>query len=148
MSLKDRIKDDVKQAMRDKDEARLTTLRMLAAAIQRKEVDERITLDDAQVIAVIDKQLKQARESIEQYEKGGRADLAEKEKREMAVYQVYMPAALSDADLDKLIAESIAATGASSVKDMGKVMGVLKPKVQGRADMGALGAKIKAKLGG
>ena len=148
MSLKDRIKDDVKQAMRDKDEARVTTLRMLAAAIQRKEVDERITLDDAQVIAVIDKQLKQARESIEQYEKGGRADLAEKEKREMAVYQVYMPAALSDADLDKLIAESIAATGASSVKDMGKVMGVLKPKVQGRADMGALGAKIKAKLGG
>ena len=148
MSLKDRIKDDVKQAMRDKDEARLTTLRMLAAAIQRKEVDERIALDDAQVIAVIDKQLKQARESIEQYEKGGRADLAEKEKREMTVYQVYMPAALSDADLDKLIAESIAATGASSVKDMGKVMGVLKPKVQGRADMGALGAKIKGKLGG
>jgi uncharacterized protein len=148
MSLKDRIKDDVKQAMRDKDEARLSTLRMLAAAIQRKEVDERVTLDDAQVIAVIDKQLKQARESIEQYEKGGRADLAEKEKREIAVYQVYMPAALSDADLDKLIAESIAATGAASVKDMGKVMGVLKPKVQGRADMGALGAKIKAKLGG
>jgi uncharacterized protein len=148
MSLKDRIKDDVKQAMRDKDEARLVTLRMLAAAIQRKEVDERITLDDTQVIAVIDKQLKQARESIEQYEKGGRADLAEKEKREMAVYQVYMPAALSDADLDKLVAESIAATGAVSVKDMGKVMGVLKPKVQGRADMGALGAKIKAKLGG
>ena len=148
MSLKDRIKDDIKQAMRDKDEARLVTLRMLAAAIQRKEVDERVTLDDAQVIAVIDKQLKQARESIEQYEKGGRSDLAEKEKREMAVYQVYMPAALSDADLDKLIAESIAATGAASIKDMGKVMGVLKPKVQGRADMGALGAKIKARLGG
>ena len=148
MSLKDRIKDDVKQAMRDKDEARVSTLRMLVAAIQRKEVDERVTLDDAQVIAVIDKQLKQARESIEQYEKGGRADLADKEKREMAMFQVYMPAAMSDAELDKLIAESIAATGAASVKDMGKVMGVLKPKVQGRADMGALGAKIKAKLGG
>lgn len=148
MSLKDRIKDDVKQAMRDKDEARLITLRMLAAAVQRKEVDERITLDDAQVIAVIDKQLKQARESIEQYEKGGRADLADKEKREMAVMQVYMPAAMSDAEVDKLIAEAITATGAASIKDMGKVMGVLKPQVQGRADMGALGAKIKAKLGG
>lgn len=148
MSLKDRIKDDVKQAMRDKDEARLITLRMLVAAVQRKEVDERITLDDAQVIAVIDKQLKQARESIEQYEKGGRADLADKEKREMAVMQVYMPAAMSDAEVDKLIAEAITATGAASIKDMGKVMGVLKPQVQGRADMGALGAKIKAKLGG
>jgi uncharacterized protein YqeY len=148
MSLKDRIKDDIKQAMRDKDEARLVTLRMLAAAIQRKEVDERVTLDDTQVIAVIEKQLKQARESIEQYQKGGRADLADKEKREMAVFQVYMPAALSDAEVDKLIAESIAATGATSIKDMGKVMGVVKPKVQGRADMGALGAKIKAKLGG
>lgn len=148
MSLKDRIKDDIKQAMRDKEEARLVTLRMLAAAIQRKEVDERIALDDTQVIAVIDKQLKQARESIEQYEKGGRADLADKEKREMAILQVYMPAALSDSDVDKLVAEAITATGAASVKDMGKVMSALKPQVQGRADMGALGAKIKAKLGG
>lgn len=148
MGLKDRIKDDIKQAMRDKDELRLTALRMLAAAVQRKEVDERITLDDAQVIAVIDKQLKQARESIEQYEKGGRADLADKERREMAVWQVYMPAALSDAELDALIAEAITTAGAASIKDMGKVMGALKPKVQGRADMGALGAKIKARLGG
>jgi uncharacterized protein YqeY len=148
MSLKDRIKDDLKQAMRDKDEARLGTLRMLAAAIQRKEVDERITLDDAQTLGVIEKQLKQARESIEQYEKGGRADLADKEKREMTFLQPYMPAALSDAEVDKLIADAVAATGAASIKDMGKVMGVLKPQVQGRADMGALGAKIKAKLGG
>jgi len=148
MSLKDRIKDDVKQAMRDKDEARLTALRMLAAAIQRKEVDERVTLDDAQVIAVIEKQLKQARESIEQFEKGGRPELAEKEKREMAVWQVYMPAALSDAEVDALINEAVSATGAASIKDMGKVMGVLKPRVAGRADMGALGAKIKARLGG
>jgi hypothetical protein len=146
--LKDRIRDDVKQAMRDKDEARLTALRMLAAAIQRKEVDERVTLDDAQVIAVIEKQLKQARESIEQFEKGGRPELAEKEKREMAVWQAYMPAALSDAEVDALINEAVSTTGAASIKDMGKVMGVLKPKVAGRADMGALGAKIKARLGG
>ena len=148
MSLQDRIKDDVKQAMRDKDEFRLGTLRLLTAAIKRREVDERITLDDAQVISVIEKQLKQGRESIEQYEKGGRPELAEKEKREMAVWQVYMPQALSDAEVDQLIAEAVATTGAASIKDMGKVMGVLKPKVQGRADMGALGAKIKAKLGG
>lgn len=148
MSLKDRIKDDVKQAMRDKNEARLGALRMLAAAIQRKEVDERVTLDDAQVIAVIEKQFKQARESIEQFEKAGRTELAEKEKREMAVWQVYMPAALSDAEVDALINDAVASTGAASIKDMGKVMGVLKPKVAGRADMGALGAKIKARLGG
>jgi uncharacterized protein YqeY len=148
MSLQDRIKDDVKQAMRDKDEFRLGTLRLLTAAIKRREVDERITLDDAQVIGVIEKQLKQGRESIEQYEKGGRPELAEKEKREMAVWQVYMPQALSDVEVDQLISEAVAATGAASIKDMGKVMGVLKPKVQGRADMGALGAKIKAKLGG
>jgi hypothetical protein len=148
MSLKDRIKDDVKQAMRDKDEARLGALRMLAAAIQRKEVDERVMLDDAQVIAVIEKQFKQARESIEQFEKAGRTELAEKEKREMAVWQVYMPAALSDAEVDALINDAVSSTGAASIKDMGKVMGVLKPKVAGRADMGALGAKIKARLGG
>jgi uncharacterized protein YqeY len=148
MSLKDRIKDDTKQAMRDKDEVRLGTLRMLSAAIQRREVDERITLDDMQVIAVIEKQIKQARESIELYEKGGRADLAEKEKREMTLWQTYMPQALSEAEVDALIGEAIAATSAASMRDMGKVMGLLKSKIQGRADMGALGAKIKAKLGG
>jgi uncharacterized protein len=148
MSLQDRIKDDVKQAMRDKDQFRLDTLRLLTAAIKRREVDERITLDDAQVISVIEKQLKQARESIEQYDKGGRPELAEKEKREMAVWQVYMPQALSDAEVDSMVAEAIATSGAASIKDMGKVMGLLKPKVQGRADMGALGAKIKARLGG
>ncbi len=148
MSLKDRIKDDIKQAMREKNESRLVVLRGLSAAIQRREVDERVTLDETQVIGVIEKQLKQARESIEQFEKGGRADLAEKEKREMAVMQVYMPQALSEAEVDSLISEAIASSGAVSIKDMGKVMGLLKPKVQGRADMGALGAKIKAKLGG
>lgn len=148
MSLKDRLKEDTKQAMRDKAEARLSALRLLSAAIQRREVDERVSLDDTQVIAVIEKLLKQARESIEQYEKGARPDLAEKEKREMAVWQVYMPKALTDAEIDALIAEAIAASGAATIKDMGKVMGLLKPKVLGRADMGAIGAKIKAKLGG
>ena len=148
MSLKDKIKDDIKQAMRDKNESRVTTLRMLSAAIQRREVDERIQLDDAQVIAVIEKLVKQGRESIEQYVKGGRQELADKEAAEIAVFQVYLPQQLSEAEIDQLIAEAIAATGASSIKDMGKVMGVLKPKLQGRADMGQVGGKIKNKLGG
>jgi len=147
MSLKEKIKDDIKQAMRDKNESRLGTLRMLSAAIQRREVDERIQLDDAQVIAVIEKLVKQGRESIEQYIKGGRQELADKESGEIAVFQAYLPQQLSEAEIDKLVAEAIATTGASSVKDMGKVMGVLKPKLQGRADMGLVGSKIKAKLG-
>jgi uncharacterized protein len=147
MSLKEKIKDDIKQAMRDKNESRLGTLRMLSAAIQRREVDERIQLDDAQVIAVIEKLVKQGRESIEQYIKGGRQELADKESGEIAVFQAYLPQQLSEAEIDQLVAEAIAATGASSIKDMGKVMGVLKPKLQGRADMGLVGSKIKAKLG-
>lgn len=147
MSLKEKIKDDIKQAMRDKNESRLTTLRMLSAAIQRREVDERIQLDDTQVMAVIEKLVKQGREAIEQYVKGGRQELADKESAEIAVWQAYLPQQLSEAEIDKLIAEAVAATGASSVKDMGKVMGVLKPKLQGRADMGNVGGKIKAKLG-
>ena len=147
MSLKEKIKDDIKQAMRDKNESRVTTLRMLSAAIQRREVDERIQLDDTQVMAVIEKLVKQGRESIEQYMKGGRQELADKESGEIAIFQAYLPQQLSEAEIDKLVAEAIAATGASSVKDMGKVMGVLKPKLQGRADMGQVGGKIKAKLG-
>ena len=147
MSLKEKIKDDIKQAMRDKNESRVTTLRMLSAAIQRREVDERIQLDDAQVMAVIEKLVKQGRESIEQYMKGGRPELADKESGEIAIFQTYLPQQLGETEIDKLIAEAIAATGASSVKDMGKVMGVLKPKLQGRADMGKVGGKIKAKLG-
>ncbi len=147
MSLKEKIKDDIKQAMRDKNESRVTTLRMLSAAIQRREVDERIQLDDAQIIAVIEKLVKQGRESIEQYTKGGRPELADKESGEIVLFQAYLPQQLSDAEIDKFIAEAIAATGASSVKDMGKVMSVLKPKLQGRADMGQVGGKIKAKLG-
>jgi hypothetical protein len=147
MSLKEKIKDDIKQAMRDKNESRLGTLRMLSAAIQRREVDERIQLDDTQVIAVIEKLVKQGRESIEQYVKGGRQELADKESGEIAVFQAYLPQQLGEAEIDQLVAEAIAATGASSIKDMGKVMGVLKPKLQGRADMGKVGGKIKAKLG-
>lgn len=147
MSLKEKIKDDIKQAMRDKNESRLGTLRMLSAAIQRREVDERIQLDDAQVIAVIEKLVKQGRESIEQYVKGGRQELADKESGEIAVFQAYLPQQLGEAEIDQLVAEAIAATGAGSIKDMGKVMGVLKPKLQGRADMGLVGSKIKAKLG-
>lgn len=148
MNLKDRIKEDVKQAMRAKDQARLDALRMLAAAIQRREVDERITLDDTQVLATIDKLVKQGRESVEQYEKGGRADLAAKEKADIALFQSYLPAALSEAEIDQLIAAAIRDTGAASVKDMGKVMGALKPKLQGRADMAQVGTRIKARLSG
>lgn len=147
MSLKDRIKDDMKQAMRDKNESRVGTLRMLNAAIQRREVDERIQLDDTQVIAVIEKLVKQGRESIEQYVKGGRPELADKESAEIAIFQAYLPQQLTDAEIDNLIAEAVAASGASSAKDMGKVMGVLKPKLAGRADMGKVGTKVKAKLG-
>ncbi|MEK7207356.1 MAG: GatB/YqeY domain-containing protein [Pseudomonadota bacterium] len=148
MSLKEKINDDVKTAMRAKEEARLGTLRMLTAAIKQREVDGRVQLDDAQVVAVIEKLLKQGRESIEQFEKGGRKDLADKERSEMAVWQVYMPQQLSDDEIDKFIVEAIATTSASSIKDMGKVMGILKAQLQGRADMGQVGSKIKAKLGG
>ena len=148
MSLKDRIKDDIKQAMRARDEARLGALRLLAAAIQRREVDERIELDDTQVMAVIEKLLKQGREAVEQYEKGGRTDLSDKERREMTMWQGYMPQPLTDAEIDALIQEAIAATGAASIKDMGRIMGALKPKLAGRADMGQVGAKIKSRLGG
>src|SRR5690349_15693143 len=115
--LKDRIQDDVKQAMRDRDAVRLDTLRLLTAAIKRREVDGRIELGDAQVISVIEKLMKQARESIEQYEKGNRPELAEKEKRECAVWQVYMPQQLSDAELDTLVAQAVATSGAASIKD-------------------------------
>jgi hypothetical protein len=144
---KDHIADDMKAAMRARDEARLSAIRMLLAAIQRREVDERITLDDSQVLAVIEKLVRQSRDAIEQFQKGGRADLAAKEERDIAVWSAYLPERLSDAELDALIAGAIAESGAVAVKDMGKVLGVLKPKVQGRADMAAVSAKVKAKLG-
>ena len=147
MSLKERITEDMKTAMRGGEKQRLATIRMLQAAIKQREVDERIQLDDAQVLSAIEKMIKQRKESIVQFEAGGRADLVAREAAEMALLQVYLPAQLSEADLDALIAEAIASTGAASIKDMGKVMGLVKSKAAGRADMGAVGARIKAKLG-
>ena len=146
MSLKERITEDMKTAMRGGEKQRLATIRMLQAAIKQREVDERIQLDDAQVLSAIEKMIKQRKESIAQFEAGGRADLVAKEAAEMALLQVYLPAQLSPGELDALIAEAIASTGATSIKDMGKVMGVVKGKAAGRADMGAVGARIKAKL--
>jgi hypothetical protein len=146
MPLKDRITEDMKGAMRAGEKERLGTIRLALAAIKQREVDERITLDDGQVLAVLEKMIKQRKESIAQFESGGRADLVAKEQAELAVLQVYLPAQMSDAEIDALIAEAVAATGASSIKDMGKVMGIVKAKAQGKADMGAVSARIKQKL--
>ncbi len=146
MTLKDRITDDMKTAMRSGDKERLATIRLALAAIKQREVDERIVLDDTQVLAVLDKMIKQRREAITQFDSGGRADLVAKETGEIAVLQHYLPAQLDAAEVDALIAEAIAASGATSVKDMGKVMGLVKPKAQGRTDIGALSARIKQKL--
>ncbi len=148
MSLKDQITEDMKTAMRAKDSARLGTIRLLQAAMKQKEVDERVELTDADVIAIIDKMLKQRRESIAQFEKGGRQDLAETEKFEAGVLQTYMPQALSDDEINAEIAAAMQATGAKAISDMGKVMAILKPKFAGRADMGKVSALIRAKLAG
>jgi uncharacterized protein len=137
----------MKAAMRAGEKERLGVIRMITAAIKQREVDERIMLDDAQVLAVLEKMIKQRKESLVQFRAGNRQDLVDKESAEIVLLQTYLPAQLSDPELDALIAEAIAATGAASVKDMGKVMGIIKQKAQGRADMGAVGAKIKAKLG-
>ena len=146
MSLKERITEDMKNAMRAGEKERLATIRLALAAIKQREVDERIQLDDTQVLAALEKMIKQRKESIVQFQAGGRADLVAKEQAEIAVLQGYMPAQMSDAELDALIAEAIAATGAASIKDMGKVMGLVKGKAQGRADMGQVGSRIKQKL--
>jgi uncharacterized protein len=148
MALKDRITEDMKGAMRAGDKERLGTIRLALAAIKQREVDERITLDDGQVLAVLEKMIKQRREAITQFESGKRADLVAKESAEIKVLQEYLPAQLGDAEIDALIAEAVAATGATSMKDMGKVMAAVKPKAQGRTDMGALSARIKQKLSG
>ena len=138
----------MKTAMRSGEKDRLAVIRLLQAAIKQREVDERITLDDAQVTSVLETMIKQRKESVVAFEKGGRADLVAKENSEIAVLQPYLPAQLSEAELDALIAEAISSTGAASIKDMGKVMGIVKSKAAGKADMGAVGARIKAKLGG
>jgi uncharacterized protein YqeY len=142
-----RINDDVKAAMKAKDKPRLGVLRLITAAIKQREVDEQITLNDEQVLAVLEKMVKQRKDSITQYEKAGRDELAQQEAFEIGIIQDYMPEQLSDAEIDALISEAISSSGAESMKDMGKVMGLLKPKLAGRADMGAVSGKIKAKLG-
>ena len=145
-SLKERITEDMKAAMRAGEKERLGTIRMLQAGIKQREVDERISLDDAQVLSVIEKMLKQRKESIAQFEQGGRADLAAREQAEIELLTVYLPAQLSAAEVDALIKDAIASTGAASVKDMGKVMAIVKAKAAGRTDMGAVSARIKAAL--
>ncbi|HWG67862.1 MAG TPA: GatB/YqeY domain-containing protein [Steroidobacteraceae bacterium] len=148
MSLKERITDDMKAAMRSGEKERLGLIRMITAGIKQREVDERITLDDGQVLAVLEKMIKQRKESVEQFKAGNRQDLVDKEAAEIALLQSYLPTPLSDADIDALIKEAIAATGAAGIKDMGRVMALIKGKAQGRADMGAVGAKIKSRLSG
>lgn len=146
MSLKARLTDDMKTAMKAGDKDRLKVVRLLLADVKRVEVDTRTELDDTAVLAVIEKALKQRRDSIEQFTKGKRQDLADIEQAELDVIQGYLPEQLSDAELDALIDEVIAATGAESVRDMGKVMGAIKSQAAGKADMGAVGARVKARL--
>jgi len=146
MSLKDRITEDMKAAMRAKESERLGTIRMITAAIKQREVDERITLDDTQVLSVIDKMIKTRKESIAQFKSGGRDDLVARETKEIELLQAYLPAQLSASEVDALISEAIAESGATSIKEMGKAMALLKQKAQGRADMAAASAKLKAKL--
>jgi uncharacterized protein YqeY len=148
MTLRSRIQDDVKAAMKAKDAPRLATLRLLTAAIKQREVDERIELDDAQVVAVIEKMIKQRRESVTQYQAGGRQDLADQETFEIGILSAYLPQQLTEAEIAAEVAAAIWATGAEGQADMGKVMGVLKGKLAGRADMGKVSALVKRELAG
>ena len=147
MALREQLNEDIKNAMKAREADRLATLRLMLSAVKQREVDERITLDDAGVIAVVEKMIKQRRESIAQFEKAARQELADKEKAEIAVLEAYLPKQLSQAEVEAVIAEAIAATGASSAADMGKVMGVVKPRLAGKADMGKVSGMVKAKLG-
>lgn len=146
MSLKAKITEDMKNAMRAKDTARLAAIRLLQAAIKQREVDERIELDDTQVVEAIEKMLKQRRDSIAQYEAANRQDLADVEKQEIAVLQEYLPAALTEAELTAILGEAISKSGAAGMQDMGKVMAVVRPQVLGRADMGKVSGLIKTRL--
>jgi uncharacterized protein len=148
MPLKDQITEDMKTAMRAKDSARLSTVRLLLAAMKQKEVDERVVLTDADVLAIIDKMVKQRRESIAQFEKAARNDLADAEKAEIGVLSAYLPQQLSEAEVGEAIAAAIKESGAAGAKDMGKVMGLLKPRLAGRTDMGKVSSLVKAKLSG
>ena len=147
MSLKDQITEDMKSAMKAGDKDRLKVVRLIRAAIKQIEIDKRIELDDAAVLTVLDKMVKQRRDSIEQFQKGNRNDLADIELAEIVVLEDYLPEQLSDEELDAMIDEAISSSGAESIRDMGKVMGQIKAKAAGRADMGAVGAKVKARLG-
>lgn len=146
--LKQRIQDDMKSAMKAGDKPRLGVIRLMLAAIKQREVDERTELDEAQVLAVLDKMVKQRRDSIAQYRDAGREDLAAAEEFELGVIQDYLPEALSDAEIAELIEQAVSESGASAMGDMGKVMAVLRPRIQGRADMGAVSARVRQRLGG
>lgn len=146
MSLKQRIQEDMKAALKGGDKPRLSAIRLILAAIKQREVDERIELDDTQVLAVLDKMAKQRRESISQFAAAGRTDLVEKEQAELEIIRSYLPQALTEAEIDAVIRSAIAEVGARGMQDMGKVMAAIKPKVQGRADLGQVSAKVKAAL--
>lgn len=146
-SLKERIQTDIKDAMRAKEQKRLDALRLLSAAMKQREVDERITLDDTQIIEIIGKMIKQRKDSESQFQNAGRAELAAQETYEIELLQTYLPAQLAESEVAQIVRDAIAASGATSAKDMGKVMGIIKPKIQGRADMGVVSAKIKELLG-
>ncbi|HLQ86160.1 MAG TPA: GatB/YqeY domain-containing protein [Salinisphaeraceae bacterium] len=146
MSLKDQLRDDMKRAMRERDKARLSVIRMLQAAIKQREVDDQTELDDTAVLAVIDKMVKQRRDAEAQYQAAGRTELAAAEAAEIAVLQAYLPAQLTPAEIDQAITAAIDETGASSMRDMGRVMGVLKPRLQGQADMGEVSKRLKSRL--
>jgi len=147
MSLRAQISEDMKAAMRAKETSRLSAIRLLLAAIKQREVDERKELDDIEIVGVVEKMIKQRRESISQYEKASRADLVEVEQFELEVLQAYMPQQLSDAEIDAAVAAALAASGAQGMRDMGKVMAILKPQLAGRADMSAVSTMVKARLG-
>jgi uncharacterized protein len=148
VSLRDQLSEDIKSAMKAREAERLAALRLMLAAVKQREVDERITLDDAGVISVVEKMIKQRKDSIAQYEKAARKDLADKERYEISVIEAYLPKQMSQQEIEAAVAEALSATGAKSPADMGKVMGLLKPKLAGRADMGKVSAAVKAKLAG
>ena len=148
MALREQLNEDIKTAMKARNQQKLDALRLLSAAAKQKEVDERITLDDAGLVSIVEKEIKKRRESIAQYEKAQRQDLVDKEKFEISVIEVYLPKQMSQAEVEAVIAEAVASTGAKSAADMGKVMGVVKPKLAGKADMGKVSAMVKAKLAG
>jgi hypothetical protein len=148
MALREKVNDDMKAAMKAREAQKLGALRLLLAAMKQREVDERITLDDAGVVSVIEKMIKQRKDSIAQFEKAARQDLADKEKFEISVLEAYLPQQLSQAEIEAAVGEAIAASGAKGPQDMGKVMGLVKPKLAGRADMGKVSALVKSKLAG